>query len=164
MPSRRAIAAGPSFSSSAQPPDFAGVDRRLAALVDAARLRGGDPFELPLAAQIGLEFGEHAEHVEERLAGSSAGVDRLLGRLQRDALGLQLVYDVLQVFQRTRQAIDAGDDKRVAGSHEVEQHLQFAAAVARVPLAFSARITSQPAAFSAARWIDRSWSRVETRA
>ena len=33
-----------------------------------------------------------------------------------------------------------------------------------VPLAFSARITSQPAAFRAACWIVRSWSRVETRA
>ena len=106
-----------------QPSDFAGVDRRLAALVDAARLGGGDPFELPLAAQIGLEFGEHAEHVEERLAGGSAGVDRLLGCLQRDTPGLQLVHDVLQVLQRTRQAIDAGDDERVAGAQEIEQHL-----------------------------------------
>ena len=45
-------------------------------------------------------------------------------------LGLQLVHDVLQVLQRARQAIDAGDDERVAGAQEVEQHLQFAAAVA----------------------------------
>ena len=75
----------------AQPVDLAGVDLWLAALVNAARFRGTDPLQLPLAAQIGLEFGEHAEHVEERLARGSAGVDRLLGRLQRDGLGLQLV-------------------------------------------------------------------------
>ena len=130
MPSRRAIAAGPSFSSWRSRRTSAGIDRRLAALVDAARLGGADPFELPLAAQIGLELGEHAEHVEKGLAGRGAGVDRLLGRLQRDALGLQLVHDVLQVLQRARQAIDAGDDERVAGAQEVEQHLQFAAPVA----------------------------------
>jgi hypothetical protein len=70
----------------------------------AARLGGADPFQLPFAAQIGLEFGEHAEHVEERLAGRSAGIHRLLSRFQRDAAGLQLVHDVLEVFQQTRQA------------------------------------------------------------
>jgi hypothetical protein len=72
----------------AQPPDFAGVDLWLAALVDAARLRSADPLQLPLAPQIGLKLGEHAEHVEERLARRSAGVDRLLGRLQRDTSAL----------------------------------------------------------------------------
>ena len=130
MPSRRAIAAGPELLLAAQPQDFAGIDRRLAALVDAARLGGADAFELSLAAQIGLEFGEHAEHVEERLAGRGAGVDRLLGRLQRDTAGLQLVHDVLEVLQRTRQAVDAGDHERVAGAQEIEQQLQFGAAVA----------------------------------
>jgi hypothetical protein len=34
---------------------------------------------LPLAPEVGLELGEHAQHVEEALAGSRAGVDRLLG-------------------------------------------------------------------------------------
>jgi hypothetical protein len=48
-----------------QPPDFAGIDRWFAALVDTARLGGADPLKLPLAPQIGLEFGEYAEHVEE---------------------------------------------------------------------------------------------------
>jgi hypothetical protein len=55
---------------------------------------------------------------------------RLLGRLQRDAAGLQLVHDVLEVFQRSRQAINAGDDKRVTGAQELEQCLEFGAAVA----------------------------------
>ena len=48
-----------------------------------------------------------------------------------------------------RQTIDAGDDERVAGGQEVEQDLQFGAPVA--PRAFSARITSQPAALSLAK-------------
>jgi hypothetical protein len=41
-----------------------------------------DPPELAVAAQVRLEFSEHAEHVEEALARRRAGVDRLLGRLQ----------------------------------------------------------------------------------
>ena len=57
-------------------------------------------------------------------------VDRLLGRFQRDAAGLQLVHDVLEIFQRTRQAINAGDDKRVTGTRELEQCPEFGAAVA----------------------------------
>ena len=85
MPSRRAIAAGPSFSSWRRRTRIQRFDRRLAAFVDAARLRGADPFELALATQIGFEFGEHAEPVEKRLARRSAGVDRLFGRLQRVA-------------------------------------------------------------------------------
>jgi hypothetical protein len=81
-----------------QTPNFVGVDGRFATFVDAAHLGGSDTFELPLAAQIGLEFGEYAEHVEEGFAGRGAGVDRLLGRLERNALGLQLLHDVLQVL------------------------------------------------------------------
>ena len=44
--------------------------------------------------------------------------------------GLELVHDVLEVLQRARQTIDAGDDERVAGAQKVEQHLQLGAAVA----------------------------------
>jgi hypothetical protein len=32
-----------------------------------------------LAAQIGFELSEHGEHVDEALAGSSTGIDRLFG-------------------------------------------------------------------------------------
>jgi hypothetical protein len=39
----------------AQPPDFAGVDLWLAALVDATCLCDADPLQLPLAAQIGFD-------------------------------------------------------------------------------------------------------------
>jgi hypothetical protein len=56
--------------------------------------------------------------------------DRLLGRSQGDTLGLELVHDVLKVFQRTRQSVDTCDDERVAGTQKVEQHLQLGAAVA----------------------------------
>jgi hypothetical protein len=39
---------------------------------------------------LGFEFGEHAQHIEERLARRGAGIDRLFGRLQGDTLGLEL--------------------------------------------------------------------------
>jgi hypothetical protein len=42
----------------------------------------GDALQLPLAAKVGLELGEHAEHVQEAFAGGRAGVDRLLRGLQ----------------------------------------------------------------------------------
>jgi hypothetical protein len=51
---------------------------------------------LVLAVQIGLEFGEHTEHVEKRLAGR--GASRLTGRLQSNTLGLELVHDALEVL------------------------------------------------------------------
>jgi hypothetical protein len=58
------------------------VDRRGPPLVDPGRLGLRDALKLPFAPQVGLELGEHPEHVEEALAGRGAGVDRLLGRLQ----------------------------------------------------------------------------------
>lgn len=43
--------------------DRFGVDRRRAALVDACGLGLSDALGLPLAPQVRLELGEHAEHV-----------------------------------------------------------------------------------------------------
>jgi hypothetical protein len=36
----------------------------------------GDTFELALLTQVRLELGEHAQHIQEALAGGRAGVDR----------------------------------------------------------------------------------------
>ena len=113
-----------------QPPHLERIDRGFAALVDALGFGGLDPFELPLPAQIGLELGEHAEHVEECLAGSRAGIDRLLGRFEGDAFGAQLVDDVLEVSDRAGEAVDPGDHEGVALVQEVEQELQLGAALA----------------------------------
>jgi hypothetical protein len=96
--------------------DLSDIDRRLAALVDAARLGSADALELALTTEIDFEFGKDAEHVEKCLAGGGACVDRLLGRPQRHTPDLELVHDVLQVLQRARQAVDAGDDERVASA------------------------------------------------
>jgi len=46
----------------------------------------------------------------------------------------------------------------------LQQQVEFGAPSRRVPDIFSARISSQPAAFKAASWMDKSCSRVLTRA
>jgi hypothetical protein len=73
-----------------------GIYRSRPALVDACGLCLGDAFELTLATQIGFELREHAEHVQEALAGSGAGIDRLRGRSQRGAAGLHLSIQVVR--------------------------------------------------------------------
>ena len=87
-----------------------------------------DPFELPLPAQIGFELGKDPQHVEERLAGGRAGIDRLLGRLEGHPFAAQLVDDVLQIFDRAGEAVDPGDHEDVAVVQKVEQQLQLSAA------------------------------------
>ena len=44
-----------------EPQDLNSIDRRLATLIDAARLCGIDPLQLAFTAQIGLKFGEYAQ-------------------------------------------------------------------------------------------------------
>src|SRR5262245_66441991 len=82
--------------------------------VDATLLGGGDAVHLPFASEVRLELREHAQHVEERLAGGGAGIDRLLRSLEVNVLLAQLMHDVLEVPHASRQAIDACDYQRVA--------------------------------------------------
>src|SRR5262249_2118768 len=85
------------------------VDARLAPPVDPGGLCLGDPVKLPFSPQVRLELREHAQHVEKALPGSGAGVDGLLGCLQRRTTGLQSPHDVLQVTDTTGQSVDPGD-------------------------------------------------------
>jgi hypothetical protein len=50
-----------------------------------------------------------------------AGVDRLLGRLQRRALGSHGSNDILKVPDAPREAINAGDHRHVTLSPEISQ-------------------------------------------
>jgi len=64
------------------------IDLRLPTLVLTTRLGCGDSFGLAFLAQVGFEFAEYTQHIEEGLPGSGAGVDRLLSRaLRRDNQG-----------------------------------------------------------------------------
>ena len=65
-----------------EPCNLTRIDARLPPLVDTGGLGLGDPLERPLAPQVRLELGEHAQHVEEALARGRAGVDWLRGRLE----------------------------------------------------------------------------------
>jgi hypothetical protein len=56
----------------AQAPDLGDINAGLAPAIDSPGLGLRDTFKLTLASQIGLELGEYAQHVEERLAGRGA--------------------------------------------------------------------------------------------
>jgi hypothetical protein len=73
--------------------NFGGVDRWFASTVDAPRLRCRNPFHLTFASQVGFEFREDAQHVEERLTCRTARINRLLGRLKGDAALLKRFRD-----------------------------------------------------------------------
>jgi hypothetical protein len=132
-----------------------------AGLVDPSRLRLGDAFELTLAAQVGLELGEHAQHVEEALSGGGAGVDRLLGRLEGGAARADRADDVLQIADAPGQAIDAGDHENVPGVQKFQHGAECLTSLGRgpAPLLGPDDLTT---ALSAASWMERSWSVVLT--
>jgi hypothetical protein len=96
------------------------------------------------------EHGEYPEHVEERLAGGSAVIDRLLGRPQGDVLGLELADDVREVSAERdtrcstrREIICSGRGKRpifpitpsICGMHVHGGWLAFAVDIVEFPLA-----------------------------
>jgi hypothetical protein len=100
--------------------DRRGIDRRPAPLVDARQFGPGNPLNLTFAAQVSLELREHAEHIDEGLAGCGGGVDRLFGRLQAGSLAAECPHDVLQIPNGSGQTIHAGDDQGVAPADELE--------------------------------------------
>ena len=115
---------GPAVTLSGESQDGLPVDAALAALIDFRLLRLLNALGLPLAAQVRLELGEDAQHVEERLARRRARGDWLLGRLERDALLLQLMHDVLEVTHGASQPVDARDDDGVALVSDLEQEAE----------------------------------------
>jgi peptidoglycan/LPS O-acetylase OafA/YrhL len=69
-------------------------------------------------------FGEHAQHVQEALAGRRAGVDRLLRGLQNRAACAHSADDVLKVADAPGEAINPGDHQNVAGVQEFQHRAQ----------------------------------------
>src|SRR5262249_30170395 len=82
----RMTAARPACSAGGRP--YRGQRRRTVWVGASLGLGLCDAFELALAAQVRLELGKHAKHVEEALAGGCRGVDRLLGRPELRTLRL----------------------------------------------------------------------------
>jgi hypothetical protein len=65
------------------------IDARLAAFVHSGGLSLGNALKLALSPEVGLEFREYAQHVEEALASGRARVDRLFCGLQDRAPSVQ---------------------------------------------------------------------------
>ena len=97
-------------------------------MVDTARLGCGDSLKQTLTPEIGFEFSEYAQHVQEGLARSASRVYGLLDRLEDDAALLQPVHDVLQILDAAREAINPGHDERVTPPQEIEQRRQLSSA------------------------------------
>jgi hypothetical protein len=68
----------------------------------------------------------------------------------------EILDDVLQVAKETGSLSILVTHQSVAFAQELEYRRQFFPPVGAVPFTFSARITSQPAAFNAGFWIDKS--------
>lgn len=88
--------------------------QRLAALVPARGLGPGDALDLPLAPEMVLELGEHAEHGVEHLPHRGGGIQVLLGDVEADVAPPQLLGDRDQVGERAPQAVDPRDGEHVA--------------------------------------------------
>ncbi len=102
-----------------------GVDARLTPLVDTFGFCLGNAFELAFAPQVGLELGEHPEHVEKAFPGGGSGINRLLGAGQGGALVADRANDGLQVTDGAGEPVDPGDHQRIARPQEFQHGCQF---------------------------------------
>src|SRR4051794_27217607 len=83
---------------------------------------------------LALKFGDPAEHSEHELAGCGARVDAHCHNAQRDALGLKTFHDAPQVGHGSREAVELGDDQRIAGPTEGEGVIKRLAGACRARL------------------------------
>lgn len=112
--------------------NFAAVDRRLAAFVDAPLLFGlHDTFTLTLADQGALKFSDGAHEVQlqadERIVCRCAEYQPFGDELDRDPFAVQLRDQILQVFQRPRQTVDRPDRHHVTFTNERDHLFQLRA-------------------------------------
>jgi hypothetical protein len=89
----------------------------------ARRLCLGDTLKMAFAPEVGLELGEHAEHIEEALAGGCAGIDRLFGRLRDGTASPYSAHDVLEIADASREPINTGDHQHVTVAKKIEDRL-----------------------------------------
>lgn len=114
--------------------------------------------------QIGFKLSENAQHIEEDFTCCRARVHGLFCCPERYALLIQGIYNILQVLnaaarRSTRVIINVSPGRRNSINS-----CNSLLPVRLLPLAFSARMISQPAARRICVCRVRSWSLVETRA
>ena len=118
------------LAARAQAPDLSHIDTGLTPATDAPGLGLRDTFKLALAPQIGFELSNTPSMSRKALPAAvlvSTGCS-----VARNATPRPFVDNVLQVLQRPRETVDAGNNQGVAWLNEVEQHLQFGAPVAPI--------------------------------
>ena len=92
-----------------------------------------DPLTLTLKHHLAFELRETGEDGEDELPSRALGVDRLAAEVEyakpRPLIldGLEPLHDLPQAHSRASQAIDLGDDKRVAAAHVLKSALKLVA-------------------------------------
>jgi len=107
----------------------------LGLLAAQTTLRPGDSHALlgPQTDQVGLELGDHRQHVEQQ---PTDGVGRIVHRradAQLDLTPRQVLEDLAGIRHRSCQSVEFGHDERVAGATR-RQRLTQAGPVAIAPV------------------------------
>ena len=95
-------------------------------LISFRSVLGGRPLETPwiwpwrCLRRVGLELGEVAQHIEERLPGGGGGLHRLFRCSEMRAFCFRSVHDDLKGAQRPLQLANPGNDSRFLLADEAE--------------------------------------------
>jgi hypothetical protein len=99
---------------------------------------------MPQQSLIASPISRQREGGRQGLAGHGAGVRRLPGRTHPHASAPKLVDSILQVLQRARETVNAGDAHSVAPPHDSSRTCSSVRPSRRLPLALFAPITRHP--------------------
>jgi hypothetical protein len=93
-----------------------GGEFRLFAAESSFRFRDLHTFASSGADQVGLELSDHGEHVEQQSAHWVVGIVDGSSDAELHVFGGELVNDVFRIPERAREAVEFGNNQRVAGS------------------------------------------------
>ena len=132
---------------------------------DATCLGGATAFLSSGGDQRALELRDASKDGEHHAPGRRRRIGPGLGNgLQSGVFCLDSLRDAQQLERGAREAAQASDDNDVIGAQLGEQALERSGRFWRAPEVFSSNSFSQPAASRRSRWMERSWSVVDTRA
>jgi hypothetical protein len=136
----------------------------LAAEFDAFGSRIGPAPRSAFENAAAFEVRRDAKHGKDKFGKIGRGIDNRLGnRAQARSGALHVAGDHQKIGRIAREAVNGRGDDNIAGGEAAHSFLSCGrSAVVRVT--FSRNTFSQPAAFSWASWLLRSWASVETRA
>jgi hypothetical protein len=135
------------------------AERRNASCV-ASRLKPGTS---PLSQHGPLKLRKRTDHLHHHAAGWRCGIDCLCKAAEAGLCILNPLHDGKHIPQRPRQPAQLPDDQDIPLRRWSRRRCSSGRSQ-RLPVAFSRKMRSQPAAFSAAACVVVSCSFVETRA